>query len=169
MTDLVVRDIGRRSYAPTLALQEELVARKLDGDPADYLLLVEHDPVYTLGRGADAGDLCGADRQLGVPVHRVGRGGGVTFHGPGQLVAYPIVSLRRGGRDVHHYVRQLEAVLLGVCAAFGVTARRREGQQDDRGLRVARTIADLAGAEVVDSDHVDEAVAYRPPPVWSNT
>ena len=127
MSDLVVRDVGRCPYAPVLALQEELVARKIDGDVADYLLLLEHEPVYTLGRGADVADLCGADQRLGVSVHRVGRGGGVTFHGPGQLVAYPIRSLTHGGRDVHRYVRQLEDVLLRVCAAFGVAATRREG------------------------------------------
>jgi lipoate-protein ligase B len=127
MSDLLVRDLGRCPYAPVLTLQEELVARKIDGDDADYLLLLEHEPVYTLGRGADPADLCGADQRLGVSVHRVGRGGGVTFHGPGQLVAYPILSLTRGGRDVHRYVRQLEDVLLQVCAAFGVAAARREG------------------------------------------
>src|SRR5271169_3364563 len=108
---LAVRDLGTCEYGAALALQENLVARKVGGDPDDYLLLLEHEPVYTLGRGADAGDLLGADRELGVPVFRVGRGGGVTFHGPGQLVAYPILTLRRGGRDVHRYVRALEDVL----------------------------------------------------------
>ena len=127
MSELVVRDLGRCPYASVLALQDELVARKIDGERADYLLLLEHEPVYTLGRGADLADLCGADQRLGVSVHRVGRGGGVTFHGPGQLVAYPIVSLMRGGRDVHRYVRQLESVLLRACAAFGVVATRRDG------------------------------------------
>jgi len=127
MSELVVRDLGRCPYASVLALQDELVARKIDGERADYLLLLEHEPVYTLGRGADLADLCGADQRLGVSVHRVGRGGGVTFHGPGQLVAYPIVSLMRGGRDVHRYVRQLESVLLRACAAFGVAATRRDG------------------------------------------
>ena len=124
---LIVHDVGTCEYAAALALQEHLVARKLAGDADDYLLLLEHEPVYTLGRGADAGDLLGADRRLGVPVFRVGRGGGVTFHGPGQLVAYPILSLRRGGRDVHRYVRALEDVLLSVCADFGVAAERRDG------------------------------------------
>ena len=127
MAELVVRGLGRCPYAPVLTLQEELVARKIDGDDADYLLLLEHEPVYTLGRGADVADLCGAAQRLGVSAHRVGRGGGVTFHGPGQLVAYPILSLLRGGRDIHRYVRHLEDVLLRVCAAFGVAAMRREG------------------------------------------
>jgi lipoyl(octanoyl) transferase len=124
---LVVRDLGMCPYATAQALQEDLVGRRAAGEIEDQLLLLEHSPVYTLGRGADADDLRGADRILGVPVFRVGRGGGVTFHGPGQLVAYPIVMLRRGGRDVHGYVRTLEAVLIGVCAEFGIAAERRAG------------------------------------------
>ena len=124
---LVVRDCGTCPYQTVLALQEELLARKIAGDADDYLLLVEHEPVYTLGRGADAADLLGADARLGVPSFRVGRGGGVTFHGPGQLVAYPIIALPHGGRDVHRFVRLLEGVLIDVCADFGITAQRRVG------------------------------------------
>ena len=123
---LIVRDCGTGPYQTALALQEELLARKIAGDADDYLLLVEHEPVYTLGRGADAADLRGADERLGVQAFRVGRGGGVTFHGPGQLVAYPIISLPHG-RDVHRFVRTLEGVLIDVCAAFGITAQRRVG------------------------------------------
>jgi lipoate-protein ligase B len=124
--ELVVRDLGTCPYAAALALQEDLVSRKLAGDLQDYLLLLEHQPVYTLGRGADAADLLGADRSLGVPSFRIGRGGGVTFHGPGQLVAYPILTLRHA-RDVHRYVRTLEEVLIRTCADFGLTAGRRDG------------------------------------------
>lgn len=124
---LVVRDLGTCPYEPALALQEQLVGQKIAGDVDDYLLLVEHEPVYTLGRGADAGDLLAADQLLGVPAFRVSRGGGVTFHGPGQLVAYPIITLPHGGRDVHRYVRRLEDVLIAVCAAFGIGAERRDG------------------------------------------
>lgn len=125
--ELVVADLGLCAYPAALALQEELVARKHRGDAADHLLLVEHAPVYTLGRGADAQDLRGADQICGVPVFRVGRGGGVTFHGPGQLVAYPIITLRHGGRDVHRYVRTLEDVLITTCADFDIAAGRQEG------------------------------------------
>jgi lipoyl(octanoyl) transferase len=124
---LIVRDLGTCPYAAALALQEELVGRKRAGDGDDYLLLLEHEPVYTLGRGADAQDLMGADQLLGLPVFRVNRGGGATFHGPGQLVAYPILTLSRGGRDVHRYVRGLEAVLLNVCADWNIAAVRRSG------------------------------------------
>lgn len=124
---LAVRNLGICPYPAALSLQEELVRRRAAAEIEDQLLLLQHLPVYTLGRGADAEDLRGADRILGVPVFRVSRGGGVTFHGPGQLVAYPIVMLRRGGRDVHNYVRTLETVLIGVCAAFGIAAERRAG------------------------------------------
>jgi len=134
---LIVHDLGLCAYPAALALQEDLVARKVAADTAardtdagdtdDYLLLVEHEPVYTLGRGADALDLLGADERFEVPSFRVSRGGGVTFHGPGQLVAYPILTLAHAGRDVHRYVRRLEEVLIGVCAAFGIGAQRRLG------------------------------------------
>jgi lipoyl(octanoyl) transferase len=123
--DLVVMAAGRVEYGRGLAKQEELVARKLDGDPRDYLLILEHDPVYTLGRGADEADLLGAPDRLHVPVFRVGRGGGVTFHGPGQLVAYPILRLAHGGRDVHRYVRLLEQVIVETCRTFAVEATAR--------------------------------------------
>jgi lipoate-protein ligase B len=121
---LLVRDLGRLDYARALALQEELLAARMaDGIP-DQLLLTEHDPVYTLGRGANAADLCGADQRLAVPVFRVSRGGGVTFHGPGQLVAYPIVKLVKRDRDVHLYLRRLEEVIIATCADLGVSAHR---------------------------------------------
>ncbi|MCK6555517.1 lipoyl(octanoyl) transferase LipB [Candidatus Binatia bacterium] len=122
-----VRDLGRCSYADALALQCQLLECKLGGDDTDYLLVVEHESVYTLGRGADVADLCGADARLGVPVFRVGRGGGVTYHGPGQVVAYPIVALRGRIRDVGRYVRTLEGALMATCAAFGIGAERRRG------------------------------------------
>jgi lipoate-protein ligase B len=124
---LVVRELGTCAYATALALQEEILARKIAGDANDYLLLLEHEPVYTLGRGADGADLLGADHGLGIPSFRVSRGGGVTFHGPGQLVAYPLLTLGRGGRDVHRYVRALEEVLIRVCRGFSTAAGRREG------------------------------------------
>ncbi len=124
---LVIRSLGRCAYADALALQEELVRRKVTDSEPDYLLLLEHEPVYTLGRGADMEDLLGADTRCGIPVFRVGRGGGVTFHGPGQLVAYPILSLRRTQRDVHRYVRALEDVLAATCGTFGIATQQRPG------------------------------------------
>jgi lipoate-protein ligase B len=124
---LSIRDLGAIPYRKALELQESLVARKLAGDATDYLLLVEHEPVYTLGRAADIADLREADDKLGVDTVRIGRGGGVTFHGPGQLVAYPILSLATQGHDVGRYVRSLEQVLLSTCEYFGVGAARRPG------------------------------------------
>jgi lipoyl(octanoyl) transferase len=119
---LVVRNLGFVPYAEALALQEDLVARRLAGPEDDQLLLLEHEPVFTLGRGADEADLLGAPQRLGVAAHRVRRGGGVTFHGPGQLVAYPILSLPTDRRDIRRYVHDLESVLVAVCADFGVAA-----------------------------------------------
>jgi lipoate-protein ligase B len=119
---LRVRELGCVPYPEALVLQESLVAASAAGRGEDELLLLEHPPVYTLGRGADAADLRVAPERLGVPLYRVGRGGGATFHGPGQLVAYPIVRLAAAGRDVHRYVRSLEAALIATCAHFGVAA-----------------------------------------------
>ena len=122
-----VRRLGCREYGEVLALQEALLADVVAGAP-ETLLLLEHFPVYTLGRGADADDLRGAPERMGVPCFRVGRGGGATFHGPGQLVAYPIVRLRGAGRDVSSYVCALERALIDTCAAFGVIASAPKGQ-----------------------------------------
>jgi lipoate-protein ligase B len=124
---LCVRALGRCAYDVALAEQEALLTTVAAGAP-EAVLLLEHPPVYTLGRGADAADLRGAPERLGVPIFRVGRGGGATFHGPGQLVAYPIVRLRAGGRDVHGYVRTLEAALIDTCAAYGIEAAAPAGQ-----------------------------------------
>lgn len=123
---IVVQRMGRCPYATALARQEQLVERKLAGDERDFLVTLEHELVYTLGRGADHADLLGAPERLEVPVHRVGRGGGVTFHGPGQLVAYPILALPRGRRDVRAYVCELQRLLVDVCRDFGLDARSHE-------------------------------------------
>lgn len=123
--ELMVATPGRVPYADALAWQERLVAERLAGGP-DVLLLLEHPPVYTLGRGADPRFL-GAAGAGGVEVVRVGRGGQVTWHGPGQLVGYPILALRRHRLDVHWYVRTLERVLIDALADLGIVAGRREG------------------------------------------
>lgn len=119
---LSVLRLGRRAYDAVLALQQEQQAAVLAGAP-DRLLLVEHEPVITLGRGGDARHVLAAR----VPVLRVNRGGDVTYHGPGQLVGYPILDLARRGQDLHRYLRDLEAVLIGVAARFGVRGERRPG------------------------------------------
>ncbi len=121
---LCIRDLGLRDYAEVLQLQMALLEGKCQGQTLDYLLLVEHPPVYTLGRGGNEGHLISRGS---VPVYRVSRGGDVTFHGPGQLVGYPILDLRFQGRDVHLYLRRLEAVLIDSLKAWGLQAERHPG------------------------------------------
>lgn len=116
---------GRVEYAAAIAWQEALVARRLAGGP-DALLLLEHPPVYTLGRGADPVYLRSA-AQTGAPIIRTHRGGQVTYHGPGQLVGYPILDLRRLRPDVRWYLRSLEGVLIDALGDLGIVAGRREG------------------------------------------
>jgi len=132
MAELVTLDLGRAAYEPALRLQERL-REEVKAAPQEraYLILVEHDPpVITLGRGADAAHVTASREHLaseGVEVHESVRGGGVTYHGPGQLVAYPIIRLDLHGRDVHRYLRDLEEVLIRVLARFGIEGTRAEG------------------------------------------
>jgi len=119
---LVVRRLGRLPYDQAWAVQEEARAAVIAGAP-EQLLVVEHPPIITLGRRGDARHVL-APR---APVVRVNRGGDVTYHGPGQLVGYPIIDLARRGRDVDRYLRGLEAVLIAAAARFGVSACRRPG------------------------------------------
>lgn len=127
---LDVRHLGVVPYAEGLRAQEELVAARRAGDVPDTLLLLEHPHVITLGSSAESAhvlvDEAERDR-LGIEVFEVGRGGGVTYHGPGQLVAYPILDLKPDRKDLHAYLRDLEEVLLRVAAEFGVRAVRRPG------------------------------------------
>lgn len=120
---------GQLSYEQGLQLQERLLQKRREQD-SDVLLLLEHPPVITLGRGAKASNLRLSEATLaarGIPVHRVGRGGDVTYHGPGQLVGYPIVDLTQQGRDLHRFLRLLEETLLTTLAAFGLRGRRQPG------------------------------------------
>jgi len=122
LRELVVRDLGRSSYAAALALQLELVERRARNEIPDQLLFVEHDPVLTIGRGADRRAVEG----LSIPIHEVSRGGEATWHGPGQLVGYPILALAEthGERDLHRYLRDLEETLILACADLGFIAGR---------------------------------------------
>ncbi len=117
--------LGRRSYEEGLQLQEKLVAQKIDGDKKNYLLLLEHEPVYTIGRTLDTSSL--GNKELPHPLHRIGRGGQATYHGPGQLVAYPIIDLSLVGRDLHRYLRVLEEVVIQTLSIYGLEGTRREG------------------------------------------
>ena len=126
MNPLEIQWLGRVEYQQGLALQDRLVAERKAGTIPDRLLLLEHDPVYTIGRTPDQTSLRDP-AHLPHPVVRINRGGQATYHGPGQLVGYPILDLRNYGQDLHRYLRAIEELLIRVCADFGVKARRREG------------------------------------------
>ncbi|MBV8358183.1 MAG: lipoyl(octanoyl) transferase LipB [Deltaproteobacteria bacterium] len=121
---LTVAWLGRIEYLPALELQNSLVSARLRDDIGDILLLLEHPHVFTLGRGADERFVL---NPADIPVYRVSRGGQVTYHGPGQLIGYPIVKLEGAERDVIRYLRQLEQVLIEVLAMLGIVAQRRAG------------------------------------------
>lgn len=124
---MLTRWLGRITYEEALALQEEIVARKVAAaDVPDELLLLEHEPVYTIGRTPDQSSLRDP-AALPHPVVKINRGGQATYHGPGQLVGYPIIDLRQRGQDLHVYLRTLEEALIETLVQFGVIARRREG------------------------------------------
>jgi lipoyl(octanoyl) transferase len=127
---LAVRRLGRVRYADALELQSQLVARRQRGEIDDTLLLLEHEPVFTLGRNARRENLLFPEpllRERGFDVFECGRGGDVTYHGPGQIVGYPILDLSPDRRDVHRYVRDLEDVMVRACADYGVAAGRVAG------------------------------------------
>jgi len=132
MTELVTLDIGREADEPALRLQKRLLERvKSAPNERAYLVLVEHfPPVITLGRSTRGEPLVASRDRLraeGIEVHESSRGGDVTYHGPGQVVGYPILRLDLHGRDVHRYLRDLEEVLIRLLARFGVEGRRAAG------------------------------------------
>lgn len=122
--------LGRMGYREAWRRQRQLAAARADGHVSDTLLLVEHEPVLTLGRHADPAFVRAEPRALadrGVEVIRVERGGEVTYHGPGQLVAYPIVHLARAGLLLRPFVRALETAMIETAAAYAVESARRDG------------------------------------------
>lgn len=129
---MVFEDLGRIGYQEGFALQEELVAAVFRNELTERVLLVEHFPVFTIGRSGDDGNIL----DPAIEVVRTNRGGDITFHGPGQLVGYPILRLGQRGKDLRHYLRFLEEVLICVAADFGVASYRvpgRTGVWTDRG------------------------------------
>jgi lipoyl(octanoyl) transferase len=161
---LEVRRLGRVPYARGLELQAERVAERQAGRVPDQLLLLEHDPVFTLGRNARSENVlfpAEALRERGFEVYETGRGGDVTYHGPGQVVGYPILDLSPDRRDVHRYVRDLEEVMIRTCAAYGLAASRVAGLTgvwlgDDKvgaiGVRIARWVTSHGFALNVGTD-----------------
>jgi lipoate-protein ligase B len=129
MAELVCVDVGRTAYEPTLRLQQQLWKHVASSDrERAYLILVEHDPpVITLGRGSRKEHILASRDQLaaeGIEVYESSRGGDVTYHGPGQLVGYPIIRLDRHGRDMHRYLRDLEEVVIRVLNGLGIKGHR---------------------------------------------
>lgn len=154
MRVLTVNDLGVEArYDEVLALQERLHARRVAGEIPDTLLLLEHRPVYTLGRSAAAENVLYSEaalRQAGIERALTTRGGDVTYHGPGQLVGYPILHLGEAGLRVLEYVTALEEALIRAVAAFGITAGRDPRNRgvwvgDDKlaalGIRVSHQVA----------------------------
>ena len=125
MNSIEVRWLGRVEYQSALDLQNRFVDDYLSGTASEKLLLLEHEPVYTIGRTRDQSSLRGS-KALPHPVFEINRGGQATWHGPGQLVAYPILDLERRGRDLHRYMRFLEEIIIRTCSELGVQCHRRE-------------------------------------------
>jgi lipoyl(octanoyl) transferase len=124
--NLEIIQLGPTPFEIALRHQDRLVEALIAGAGRETLLLLEHEPVYTIGRTRDQSSLL--DRgQLPHPVIETNRGGQATFHGPGQLVGYPILDLNKRGRDLHNYLRSLETALITLCQAFDIPAARQDG------------------------------------------
>jgi lipoyl(octanoyl) transferase len=144
--------LGTVGYAEAHRLQKNLQARRIAGEIEDTVLLLEHPPVLTLGRSAKEQHVLAPRAVLEarrIAVHEVGRGGDVTYHGPGQLVAYPIIDLKPDRKDVRKYVWSLEETMIRTCGDFGLPATRIQGLNgawaDDRkigavGVRISRWV-----------------------------
>jgi lipoyl(octanoyl) transferase len=166
MRILSVRQLGVVPYGDALELQQELVAERRAGNVPDTLLLLQHPHVLTLGvhKGAGGSHVLAAPERLaalGVELVETGRGGDVTYHGPGQIVGYPIVDLRPDRCDVHRYVRDLEEVMIRVAGEYGVEAGRAKGLtgtwvRDEKlgaiGVRISRWITSHGFAFNVNTD-----------------
>ena len=158
------RWLGIVGYDDGLHLQESAIEHLRSGEAPEQLLLLEHPHVFTLGRGADSSNILADPLQLqtnSVEVHETGRGGDVTYHGPGQLVGYPIINLKPDRCDVHRYVRDLEEALIRTISEFGVTGTRIKGLTgvwvgNDKiaaiGVRIARWITSHGFALNVNTD-----------------
>ena len=127
---LQARRLGTLAYAEAAALQQQLVARRRRHEIADQLLLLQHPHVITLGSSARAEHVLADEatrRLLDIEIHETGRGGDVTYHGPGQLIGYPILDLKPDRCDLHRYIRDIEAALITLLAEYGLGAGRKDG------------------------------------------
>jgi lipoyl(octanoyl) transferase len=127
---ILVSNLGKTRYAETWDLQRKLFDLRHRGLIDDVLLLTEHNHVYTLGKGGDENHLLASDEELareGIEVFRIDRGGDITYHGPGQIVGYPIIDLNSYSPDIHKYLRSLEEVIIKTLDGFGIRGEREEG------------------------------------------
>jgi lipoate-protein ligase B len=130
MRECVVEDLGRMSYRAAFEIQSKIASERKQGLGVDHLLFVEHSHTITIGRDGHRENLLAPEdtlRQAGIELYETDRGGDVTYHGPGQIVAYPIIDLREWKRDVGAFVRAIEQVLIDTLADFGIDARRIGG------------------------------------------
>ena len=123
---ILIQNIGRKSYKTVWDLQKEMQQQRIKGEIDDTLILVEHNPVYTLGKNANEDHLL-QSRDESIDVFNIERGGDITFHGPGQLVVYPILDLSNYKKSVSWYMRTLEQVLIDTLIEFKITAQRNDG------------------------------------------
>ena len=124
--ELQILDLGRKSYKEVWNLQKKMQLKRMNGEIGDVLILVEHDPVYTLGKNANPDHLL-QSRDRSIDVFNIERGGDITFHGPGQLVGYPILNLSNYKKSVSWYMRSLEQLTIEVLSEFKISAERVEG------------------------------------------
>ena len=123
---IIIHDLGQRPYQEVWDYQKEIQAKRIAGEIEDTLLMVEHEPVYTLGKNANENHLL-QSRDQSVDVFNIERGGDITFHGPGQLVGYPILDLSNYKKSVSWYMRTLEQIIIDTVSEFGIEAKRIEG------------------------------------------
>ncbi len=127
---ITVSHLGRTRYADTWDLQHRLFDLRQHALIGDVLLLTEHEHVYTLGKGGDSNHLLASEEELsrdGTEVFRIDRGGDITYHGPGQIVGYPILDLNQYSPDIHKYLRSLEDSIIGLLSSYGIHGEREEG------------------------------------------
>ena len=126
LDQIQIRDLGLQPYWDVWQLQKEMQLKRIDDEIDDTLILVEHDPVYTLGKNADENHLL-QNRNKSVDVYNIERGGDITFHGPGQLVGYPILDLSKYEKSVSWYMRTLERITMDTLKEYGIKAKQIKG------------------------------------------